>query len=116
MKSPVECSRDDRAVRTLPPQDFVEVDGDGPLAPALEISRSSLAAMNKSVHALLIALRRLETVRTLGSAIMPGVCVCTTICTNLMQHIRTPTGDESILRRILDLMVDIVCHNEGFSG
>lgn len=44
--------------------------------------------------------------RTLGSN-MPGVCTCTTFCTNLMQHILTPAGAVSHLLRMFILMAAI---------
>ena len=51
-----------------------------------------------------------DVLRTRGSAIMPGVCVCTTRWTNLTQLNRTPAGPLSIRRRMLDLIAAIFCH------
>lgn len=40
--------------------------------------------------------------RTLGSAITPGVCTCTTLWTNLMQQTRIPPDAVSHLRKMFD--------------
>ena len=45
-----------------------------------------------------------EMSRTLGSAMTPGVCTWTTLCTNLMQHTRTPVAAVSHLFNIFDLI------------
>ena len=62
---------------------------------------SDLVLIRKHMH------RR---VHTRGSAIRPGVCVCTTRCINLIQQIRTPGTALSIRRSMLDLIVAIFCH------
>ena len=41
---------------------------------------------------------------------VPGVWTCTTRCTNLMQHTRTPITAVSHLLRMLDLIVAILSH------
>jgi hypothetical protein len=54
--------------------------------------------------------------RTLGSAITPKVCVCTTLWRNLTAHIRIPGGYESILRSMVVLIASMSCQLEESSG
>ena len=53
---------------------------------------------------------------TLGSAMTPGVCVCTTRWRNLIAHMRMPGGYKSILRNMICLMANMSCHVEESSG
>ena len=66
------------------------------------ISRSALAAERNVNSLLLFPLASIS--RTLGSAIIPGVCTCTIFCTNLMAHMRTPIAAVSHLLRMFDLI------------
>ena len=49
---------------------------------------------------------------TRGSAITPGVPVWMTLCTNLMQHTRTPAAAVSHRRNMFDLMAAIFSQAE----
>ena len=48
--------------------------------------------------------------RTRGSVMTPRVCTSTTLCTNLMQQIRTPAAAVSHLFKMFDLIADIFPH------
>ena len=75
----------------------------------LRRSHSVLAAMN-TVSNLHMGVTTGMFSRTRGSAIIPAVCTCTTRCTNLIQHTRTPVAPMSHLFSILDLMAAMRSH------
>jgi hypothetical protein len=95
----------------LPPDSAVVILGDLPVRGRV-MSHSIPVAMIVSryppPHSMICLTR--------GSAITPGVCVCTTRSMKRMQLILTPGCSESIRLRTLDLIADMVCHGSPFCG